>query len=64
MDGEALIDKRQWHGAITASTLNLGNADAVAEIVACDAVFGGNASGIKLTETDLFCRFDNQPGSH
>jgi len=39
MDGEALIDKRQWHGAITASALDLGKADAVEKIVACDAVF-------------------------
>ncbi|MGE8101582.1 hypothetical protein [Pseudomonas fluorescens] len=64
MDGEALIDKRQWHGAITASTLDLGKAEAVEKNVASDALFGGNASGIKLTETDLFCRFDNQQGSH
>jgi len=64
IDGEALMGKRQWHGAITASALNLGEADAVEKILACEVAFDGKASGIKLSKTALFCRFDNQSDSY
>lgn len=42
----------------------LGEANAIEKIVACEVAFDGTASGIKLSKTALFCRFDNQPGSH